>query len=855
MSLSLENATQIIAKKLNLDLVGLSQDAAKDTCFLALCNLCEGRQWEVIVELEESIDILTNSVGQTIMTYIMELQDDTAFENLLERKICVLTTTDNKNFPIHTASELGLVKYVKKLFSYNMLDAKNSLGQMPIHLAAYHGQEDVVSFILENSTVSRSVAQWEYGATKLALSPLAVAIMQGHMPTIDLFLKKPDADWNMKCAGIGNIVHLAIYFQQTRVLERLLTYYFENTKSLIEEENDRNQTPLMLAAYIDNCHALQLLIKKGAKSNTENSDRNTALHWAVMGSQQNAATVLIVNGADVRAENSDRKDPAKLAKKLENRTLFNYLTNIKSAATLMKSALNYEIQKPRVLVFKGGGIKGLAHGGVLQGLETNGMMNSITHIGGTSAGSMIGGLVAVNYSSRQIIEILKTIDFVTFFDHPGVDFKNAVKHPTLGNTFKVLKTIVSTVINPVGAIVGAFKKLYQTTGICKGEVARELMEKFLAEKTGIRNMTFGDLRKRVEKTESGCKHFHVFVTKIGANKEILDINSEDTQWDNFIISDAIRGSMSIPGVFVPHHLHIRLDNGERKPHPGNYVVVDGGMLCNLGIERFDRKRYTTTNYNEADKDYPVYNPRVLGISLFDPQDKIPKPDSAPDNIIAFLGNITSVYFQAEELIRKLNAPNEKRVIEASTCGIGTLKFNLSDDEKLKLIDAGLKSVDEFLKEKGALFNNADFNLETILQPAKPEAVAEIAEVVHQAVIPTAVFSQMNSHDIGTEPGLYIQWSTSSVACTTNKKQWKHFPIGKELKLLDIGKIQATMKCDCCHGDIALHSIALLKATSKLVWADKTKHEKSIEAKNGTAQVVEFKGNHRAIYFENIQPNK
>ncbi|PDS23080.1 patatin-like phospholipase family protein [Flavobacterium branchiophilum] len=67
-------------------------------------------------------------------------------------------------------------------------------------------------------------------------------------------------------------------------------------------------------------------------------------------------------------------------------------------------------QRPKVgLVLSGGGAKGFAHIGVLKVLEQAGV--KIDYIGGTSMGSVVGGLYASGYNAQQIDSIFKSTDF------------------------------------------------------------------------------------------------------------------------------------------------------------------------------------------------------------------------------------------------------------------------------------------------------------------------------------------------------------------------------------------------------------------------------------------------------------
>ncbi|MEN2486740.1 patatin-like phospholipase family protein [Flavobacterium sp. B11] len=68
------------------------------------------------------------------------------------------------------------------------------------------------------------------------------------------------------------------------------------------------------------------------------------------------------------------------------------------------------VKRPKIgLVLSGGGAKGFAHIGVLKVLEEAGI--KIDYIGGTSMGSVIGGLYASGYNASQIDSIFKQTNF------------------------------------------------------------------------------------------------------------------------------------------------------------------------------------------------------------------------------------------------------------------------------------------------------------------------------------------------------------------------------------------------------------------------------------------------------------
>jgi NTE family protein len=60
------------------------------------------------------------------------------------------------------------------------------------------------------------------------------------------------------------------------------------------------------------------------------------------------------------------------------------------------------------LVLSGGGFRGIAHIGVLKAIDEYGFQ--ITHIAGTSAGAVIGGLYAGGLNWKQILEFIKKVN-------------------------------------------------------------------------------------------------------------------------------------------------------------------------------------------------------------------------------------------------------------------------------------------------------------------------------------------------------------------------------------------------------------------------------------------------------------
>lgn len=70
----------------------------------------------------------------------------------------------------------------------------------------------------------------------------------------------------------------------------------------------------------------------------------------------------------------------------------------------------------RNLVFEGGGVKGIAYVGALGELESRGLLDDVERVAGTSAGSIVATLLALDYSVSEMWEILWSLDFRDFLD-------------------------------------------------------------------------------------------------------------------------------------------------------------------------------------------------------------------------------------------------------------------------------------------------------------------------------------------------------------------------------------------------------------------------------------------------------
>lgn len=192
-------------------------------------------------------------------------------------------------------------------------------------------------------------------------------------------------------------------------------------------------------------------------------------------------------------------------------------------------------QRPRVaVVLSGGGAKGMAHIGVLKVLERAGIPVDI--VTGTSMGSIVGGLYAVGWSATQLDSLVRCQDWPFLLSDRAVYSSEDLEGRRLQSTYFFSKTLRLRKSHLSGA-----------TGVIEGKNLMRLFRHLTAGYTD--SMSFDSLPRR----------FACVATNIVDNTE-YDFHSG-------VLAEAMRTSMSIPGVFTP------VKKGDR-------VLVDGGLRNN-----------------------------------------------------------------------------------------------------------------------------------------------------------------------------------------------------------------------------------------------------------------------------------
>lgn len=306
------------------------------------------------------------------------------------------------------------------------------------------------------------------------------------------------------------------------------------------------------------------------------------------------------------------------------------------------------------LVLEGGGVKGIALAGAISVLDEHGYR--FHKVAGTSAGSIVGALVAAGVRGDRLREMMQTIDYHKFQDPPFLG--------RLG-------------------LLGIAAQVLLNKGWCRGEHLRSWLAEMLAEQN-VR--TFADLRLGDPKADAALRD------ATGRNYRFVAMASDVTNgrlvrlpWDyptrfkvdpdEMPVVDAVRASMAIPYFFTP----------ARCPDHATGAtawMVDGGMLSNFPVDVFDRTDGTAPRW-------PTFG---IKLSSLPGQTKLNNVRGVVSLTKAMLSTMTGFYdrmhIDREDVVT--------RTIFVDTFGVKATDFDLSEATAEKLFESGQRAATAFL---------------------------------------------------------------------------------------------------------------------------------------------------------------
>lgn len=237
-----------------------------------------------------------------------------------------------------------------------------------------------------------------------------------------------------------------------------------------------------------------------------------------------------------------------------------------------KSSLKKNPKRKVGVALSGGGIRGTTHIGVLKALTENNIPIDI--ISGTSAGAIVAAMYACGYTPRQMQQIVHTIKPSQLIDLK-ITVTDLFKHG--------IKWFMSGMFRFWSVL---------PTGMIKGDK----IERFFSELWHDRTVRNTKIPLAITSVDINSADTVFFTTPVPGSRNILNAR----YYHNTLLTDAVRASISIPGVFFPKKYR-------------NMTLVDGAVKNNLPT---DILRYMGANVVVAvDLGYagqPNYDIKTVG---------------------------------------------------------------------------------------------------------------------------------------------------------------------------------------------------------------------------------------------------
>ena len=605
-------------------------------CFEKVLKVCDDKKWYLLDKIDKRVlDELTDERGRSLLIAAIQELEAESVETLLHRGIAIHRKDSNKNTALHIAVEMGRAALIPHLQRYGFIGLINSQGENSLHVAIRCGHARLIPQLVKYGESLSKTCRY-HGRD---LSPLALSIAVGYVECLDQVAKQAEADFTTLTSGIGNLLHVALNSKNPFILRHLLTNYSNKVQSLINDpRGNENLTPLAVACAMGQVDAVELLIEKKADPNKVDANGRTPAHHAAINHQIEVLERLAYLDVDLTIEDTNHKTPMMCLKEGHGTTIEFDVNRLQIAMDNqrrgLKEAPDFTIRPPHNLVFQGGGPRGLAYVGVLGALEEQGSLKELRRVAGTSAGAISATLLAVGYTSGDLHQTMMNLDMKTLLVDPTPEneklVENLLKAKKTDDRTIILNYFLKENINNIlrfKSPMELYRHLARMEGLCEGERFRKWIDGEIEKRTGKKNCTFGELAELINTKGYPYKHLHVYATQLNPNPTSVCFSTSDKQCADVIISDAVRASMSIPGVFKPHEIHYK-DSGNsysrytKKDANGDVIkFVDGGLLRNFPLDEFDSIEYQTPSLPVGTWNKKRYNHRTLGLSLYDVVDE------------------------------------------------------------------------------------------------------------------------------------------------------------------------------------------------------------------------------------------
>lgn len=333
----------------------------------------------------------------------------------------------------------------------------------------------------------------------------------------------------------------------------------------------------------------------------------------------------------------------------------------------------------RNLVFKGGGVRGIAYIGALQYLYERGVMRSISRVAGTSAGAITA--LGVSLYPTDFLKFKALADSLDYHKVPSED---DARTPAITNK-KVLTFIEKSRELAIFKNVQCSVRLLQQKGWYSSDQFYQwlrsiIAERFIVQKEAYTFADFSDIGLHKDQQP----FLDLYITGTDLTNRSPRLFSRETTPD-MEVALAVRISMSIPLYFEAIQYQYP---GTQEPQ----YYVDGGIMWNYPINLFDDRAYTRRLKDGA-------NEETLGLFLFTP------PEKTNYKLIKSILNHMEALFESISIVQEhLAIRSEKeyaRTIFIDDCGVDATDFDITiEDAKYRaLVKSGYSASKAFFENK------------------------------------------------------------------------------------------------------------------------------------------------------------
>jgi len=330
----------------------------------------------------------------------------------------------------------------------------------------------------------------------------------------------------------------------------------------------------------------------------------------------------------------------------------------------IKSAIDHEFKRKlyKNLVFKGGGVRGIAYMGALEVLDEYRIVENIQRVAGTSAGAIAATIVSFRLSVPESKDLFNTLDFSKV---PQSETKSRgrrlLRFPEEEN----------------------YRRFINRYGWYSTEYFYHWLEDIIAAQCdGNGRATFTDFQER------GFRELYIVAANISRQRAEIFSASHTP---NVAVADAVRMSMSIPIFFES----LRFDG--KKFGDGDYYV-DGGLFDNFPMHIFDQDEFVGKSWFFREG----INWETLGLFLYPDKYLQPVEPEIPDNVWEFLTLAFRNLYQSHEIsYYETSAVDQHRTIEISDCGISSIDFEIDvgSEKYQQLYESGKQAVRSFFGQE------------------------------------------------------------------------------------------------------------------------------------------------------------